>query len=69
MGDFNIDFLKTSVSRNRMVNLMESFNLNQVIKSPTHVNLNLNTSSLIDVIITNKGNKVLNADSVFYLTT
>lgn len=49
-GDLNIDFLNVvSNSYNLISNVLEVFNLNQVIDQPTHITAN--SSTLLDVII------------------
>lgn len=53
LGDFNLDLLNNSISSQRYRNILTSYALKQVIKSPTRITCNKN--SLIDhVIIKNK---------------
>lgn len=53
-GDFNIDFLRQSLLLDKLLKLFEAFDLVQNISDPTRINITGNTSSLIDVIVSNK---------------
>lgn len=52
-GDFNIDFSKNSKQKQRLVNILTTFDLHLTINEPTRKNPRHNTSSLIDNIATN----------------
>ena len=52
-GDLNIDLFKHSAHKTKLEKLFDIFGVNQVIKDPTRINPSTNSSSLIDIIITN----------------
>ncbi|XP_031330766.1 uncharacterized protein LOC116161527 [Photinus pyralis] len=62
LGDINVDFLTNNNSLKYLNNILEIYNLHQIISDPTRIT---NTSStLIDVICVNKTRKVLNSGTM-----
>lgn len=64
MGDINVDLSKDTTSKNNFRLVLDSFNLKQIINTPTRVNLNTGTASLIDVIITSDNLDIVGFDSL-----
>lgn len=63
LGDFNIDFFNTSsVEFKFLDNIMQAFGLEQVMKKATRIAEN--SSTLLDLILTNKSDVVINADVI-----
>lgn len=55
-GDLNIDYLSTSLPKQLLVDILESFDLNILLREPTRVVRNINcktTQSAIDYVATN----------------
>ena len=64
LGDQNVDFLSDTLSKKKLERLIIVYNLNQLIRDPTRINLSTGSSSLIDIILTNSNLPVLKAESV-----
>ena len=59
LGDFNIPISHTVSQPNRLIDLLDTFNLHQHVSAPTH-----NRGNLIDLIITNKHSKLTTGHSI-----
>ena len=56
-GDWNLNFMLDNIRIQEIKNLLESYNLINVVRSPTRITPR--SESLIDVIVTNKDNSEL----------
>ena len=61
-GDWNLNFMLDTIRIQEVKNLLESYNLTNVVRSPTRISPN--SESLMDVIIINKDNPELGASVV-----
>ena len=56
-GDWNLKFMLDNIRIQEIKNLLESYNLINIVRSPTRITPS--SESLIDVIVTNKDNSEL----------